>query len=363
MSIMRKFQLTAALAFAAGFILVGCSSDDQDATQRPAMQQMAEAVAESVVTNIAEAAIAKAEQPAVPEQAETSPSDAPAAAGRPHNQASHSGQLVTIGNQLYSVSGDRLVIYDWVAKTYRTVTAPGRINAIAAHAEKLYVGGEGLFVLEDTTLVPVDSTIEGTITSLLSFTYRLLVGTDKGIYSRSIFGNELLLDGVVVSDLAADDDGVWVGTDGSGLFRWDGVDFKARFLSRDQSLMEFVTALDYGKNHLYVGTPNGMYIFDGGRWETITTANGLPSNYITAIDASYWVVAIGTDAGVTSYFNGDFLPVASLDTVTAEALGRYDGNLVVQTDDQKLLVKSGPAVRQLMTDTNAAPNLFTGLSR
>ena len=89
----------------------------------------------------------------------------------------------------------------------------------------------------------------------------------------------------------------------------------------------------------------------------------MPSDYITAIDASYWVVAIGTDVGVTSYFNGDFLPVPALDTVVATAIGRYDGNLVVQTVDQKLLVKAGPGVRSLRPDAASTIDMFSGLSQ
>lgn len=362
MSISRKIQLTAAIAFVAGLFLVGCSSDETESTKRPAMQQMAEAVAESVVTNVTEAAFAKAEELPKPDGSEAMAAvekDLAAA----YDHASHSGQLVTIGNQLYSVSGNNLIIYDWVARTRATVVAPAKITTIAAHAEKLYLGGDGLFVLEDTALVPVVGEIKGRVTSLLSFNYRLLVGTDDGIYSRSIFGDELLLGGVSVTGLAADESGVWVGTDGSGLYRWDGVEFKSRYLARDPSLMNVVTAIDYGKSHLYVGTPTGLYIHDGGCWETLTSEDGLPSDYITALDASYWVVAIGTDVGVTSYFNGDFLPVPTLDTVVATAIGRYDGNLVVQTVDQQLLVKAGPGVRSLLPDAASTIDMFSGLSQ
>jgi ligand-binding sensor domain-containing protein len=273
------------------------------------------------------------------------------------------GQLVTIGNKTYSAAGDRLTIYDWDTKTDRVIETKAPVVTVAVHAEKVYVGGDKLYVLEDTILVEVDSEIEGSISSLLSFKYRLLVGTDHGLYSRSVFGDEHLLPDVAVSALASDDLGVWIGTDGDGLFRWNGVDFRARYLARDESLLAEVTALDFGKNHLYVGTPNGLFIYDGGKWQELSSADGLPGDAITAIDASYWVVAIGTDQGVATYFKNEFETVKQLESTVASALARVDKQLLVQTSDGGLLIKSGPTVRPLITPNPLEKtDIFSGLS-
>lgn len=360
MSTFKKFSIVAVAAFALGLLTVGCSDDEQGAEKRPVMQQMAEAVAESVATNVTEAAFAKAELPEVEEPIIEEPVEEPSALG---DFEAPSGQLVTIGNKTYSAAGSDLTIYNWDTKTNEIVTADAPIKTVAIHAEKVYVGGEKLYVLEDSLLVEVDTEIEGPISSLLSFKYRLLVGTDNGLYSRSVFGDENLLPDVAISTLATDDLGVWVGTDGDGLFRWNGVDFKPRFLARDESLMAHVTALDFGKNHLYVGTPNGLFIYDGGRWEELTEENGLPSRAITAIDASYWVVAIGTNNGVVTYFKKEFSPVKQLEQTTAAAVSRVNTKLLVQADDGALLYKAGAAVRPLITpDPLKDTDVFSGLS-
>jgi len=364
MSPFKKLGIVALVAFAFGIVAVGCSGEDQEETRTPVMQQVAERVAESVATQVTEAAFAVADdtlleltvEPVSEETIETEPAEL-----EPFEAPS--GQLITIGNKTYIATGTRLVIYNWDNRTDQTIETETALAAVAVHAEKVYVGGEGLYVLENDQLVPVVSEIEGTISSLLSFKYRLLVGTDQGLYSRSVFGDEKLLPDVAISALASDDLGVWVGTAGDGLYRWNGVDFKARYLARDRSLMAHVTALDFGKNHLYVGTPDGLFIYDGGRWEEKTAADGLPSGAITALDASYWVVAIGTDAGVATFFNEEFDTVGPLEQTRAAALARVDKQLLVLTDGGELKIKVGPAVRPLIrSNPTEKIDVFSGLS-
>jgi hypothetical protein len=212
----------------------------------------------------------------------------------------------------------------------------------------VYVGGESLYKIVDSVLEPVTIELIGVITDLYSYEYRLMIGTGCGLYATSIFGYEHLFNDISVTSMIADYSGLWVGTKGHGLYKWDGREFHRRYLQRDTTIFDFVNTLEFNHNHLYVGTGEAMYIYDGGRWETITTENGLPSNEINAIDASAWIVYIATPNGVASFFNNEVTPVKKLDDIPATTLRVYGNSLVVGTEDQQLVKKSGPVVRILI---------------
>ncbi|MFH2036909.1 MAG: hypothetical protein ABIJ45_10940, partial [Candidatus Zixiibacteriota bacterium] len=116
---------------------------------------------------------------------------------------------------------------------------------------------------------------------------------------------------------------------------------------------------------------DALYIFDGGRWETLTAENGLPSDNILTVNADDWLVYIGTDRGTISYFDGDFIPVKNVDKMIANAFARWNNQMIVGTNDAitlntrpdvKTLVKSDfidsrePAFVEEILDT-VAPNL------
>jgi ligand-binding sensor domain-containing protein len=155
-----------------------------------------------------------------------------------------------------------------------------------------------------------------------------------------------------ISAVTADGSGLWVGTSGQGLYRWDGEEFAKRYLARDSSLFYYVNCLAFNHDHLYVGTDSGMFIFDGGRWKTLTAEDGLPSDYIKDIDATTWVVYVATEAGVTSYFNGDIMPVKKLADKEVNSLVLLGRKVIVGTDYEGVLVKSGPALRTLIDPTD-----------
>jgi ligand-binding sensor domain-containing protein len=62
------------------------------------------------------------------------------------------------------------------------------------------------------------------------------------------------------------------------------------------------------KGILYLGTKNGLSVFDGNNWTTFRTDNGLVSNNILtiAVDKNN-VVWLGTENGVTCIRNGKFI--------------------------------------------------------
>jgi ligand-binding sensor domain-containing protein len=256
--------------------------------------------------------------------------------------------MVVVGTSLFAVSDGGLLVHDFIAGTTRYVPSETPLSAVAVHAGRVYTGGDCLYVFDDSTLTDVDIDLPGSINDLASFNTRLLIGTDAGLVSSSLFGTEILLPDYWVTALTPAGEAVWVGTRGAGLFEFDGLDFRARYLARDPSLMNYVSALDFAHNHLYVGTDNGLFIFDGGRWQQLIEADGLPSDGVTAIDASNWAVTIGTDAGLISWFDGDFIEVPNLSTTPVVSVARFGSKIVVSSADSELLLRSGPAVRLLI---------------
>jgi len=128
------------------------------------------------------------------------------------------------------------------------------------------------------------------------------------------------MDDVSVTAMVSDGAGMWIVIDGQGLYRWDGDMFRKRYLLRDTSIFDNVYALDFNHDHLYVGAATGFFIFNGGRWEHRTIDNGLPSDDVRTIDASSWIVYVGTGEGVVSYFEKNIIPIKKLETTIASVI-------------------------------------------
>jgi hypothetical protein len=76
-----------------------------------------------------------------------------------------------------------------------------------------------------------------------------------------------------------------------------------------------VTALSMDESdRLWVGTPHGLWRCSESKWSRTTVADGLPSNFITAIATGpYGDIAVGTDAGLGIYKNGKWNKVSVAD--------------------------------------------------
>ena len=243
---------------------------------------------------------------------------------------------------------DGVLAYDLNQGPHSRMKIGHPLTSVVWHDGAAYTGGDRLYRLEENALAVVEDAPASPITALYSYGSQLLIGTENGLYAKSPLGTTSLMEGVFVTAMVADNNGLWIGTDGQGVYRWDGVSFSKRFLVRDSSLFDYVNCLDYGHGHVYLGTDSGLYVFDGGRWQTLTVADGLPSDDITAIDASGWVVYIGTEGGVTTYFNNEFKPLKSLENLCATVLRSSSKGLLVGTDTEGLLLRSGAAIRTLV---------------
>ena len=220
-----------------------------------------------------------------------------------------------------------------------------------------------LYRVEGASLIPVDGGFTGEIRDLASFGSRLMIGTDQGLYSRDVLGTKALFEEVSISALAVEnEEALWVGTSGRGLYRYDGEQFKRRYLRRDTTLFDFVTALDFNHNHTYVGTAEAMYVYDGGRWATVSVEDGLPSADVTAIDASGWVVYVGTTDGLFSYFNDEVMPIERFAGNSISSVAVSGRRLVAGTASEGLVFKEGPSHRSLTKPELVADSSLASIS-
>lgn len=112
-------------------------------------------------------------------------------------------------------------------------------------------------------------------------------GSDHGLFRYYRYQWEMMLPGVAINTIARDrGDGLLLGTD-AGLVRYDGGQSFVWMINLGEEVITnpHVSAITWSTNgHLWVGTDgDGLFRFDGRRWERFTTANGLPTNKVRAL--------------------------------------------------------------------------------
>ncbi len=264
--------------------------------------------------------------------------------------------IIYYDSTLYAAYNDGLVIYDFRTGAVEKLGPGKEFRALAFYDGKLYAGGEGLYTLEDKALVPVDGSFQGSVRALYSDGFRLLIGTDKGLFSKSPFSEDRLMDSASVATLQFDRDGLWVGTVGQGLFRWDGNDFKKRFLLRDTCIFDFVHDMAYAHGYLYLAAESGFFVFDGGKWTPWTTAEGMPSDMVWDIEPAGYKVYLATDAGVVYYYENTLYPVEKLEDISATALAISGRKIFIGSADGRILMKSGDMVSTLYGENTLVEN-------
>ncbi|HXF62820.1 MAG TPA: hypothetical protein VNK95_14445 [Caldilineaceae bacterium] len=130
--------------------------------------------------------------------------------------------------------------------------------------------------------------------------------------------------------------GVWLG--GAGLSFFDGADWRS-YTTEDGLAGASVQAITPdNQSRTWIGTPTGLSIWTGNAFFNLTSANGLPSDDISALQADGDVIWIGTRGGGLLRFQDNQLQVFNRDNIglpgdviTALAVGA-DGALYVGTE-------------------------------
>ncbi|MBD3256883.1 hypothetical protein GF377_00525 [candidate division GN15 bacterium] len=341
-------SLMIGLLIAAPALLVGCNDDRQ--TEKSFTEKVVDSVARSVAEGMDKARVKSTDSMPSVDSADidsTPAVDLAVTIEDEDNAIPAVHDMVVTGSVVNAVFDGGLLVYDLKTDEWSVTTTGKPLRALEFHSGVLYAGGDKLYRVDSADLIPVEVSMEGRINVLHSYGPSLMVGTTDGLYARNLLGTISLLDSLNVTALTDNSKGLWIGTDGDGLYCWDGDSYRKRYLARDESLFDYVTSLDAGPNHVYLGTTDGLYVFDGGSWETISVDDGLPSGHVTSIDASNWVVYIGTTNGAVSFFDGDLTPVDRLDSQVITSVRKAGNRILAGTGQNGLVVKSGPAVRTI----------------
>lgn len=180
---------------------------------------------------------------------------------------------------------------------------------------------QGSMTAHYTTL---DGLPDNDLTALATFQERLYIGTrTKGLVSFDGKGFSqyrfIQPKASHVTALAATEDALFIGTLDSGLFQYDGQQFRQSRTSGGGSEPRQVTVVFPRYPELYVGTfSQGLFVWRQGRWEQVTTKEGLPSNRVTAIIEDSDGILLSTDLGIVRFSEGGGItPVAPMGNVTS----------------------------------------------
>ena len=338
---MRKLtQLTMSglLMLAMIFTLNHCSAESSE-NENSLAKDVMDTITTTIAENLAEATIITDREKSISADTTTNPEE--------NKIISDITDFKIIDSKLYAVFQNGMVIYDFDNKNQSVIRTKEVLSAVINYQGQIYVGGDYLYQLKDETLEYIDD-YDSHINCLYEYNSDLLVGTEDGLFQKGLMGKEKLFDENSISVITSSNDGLWVGTYGNGLYYYDGDIFKKRYLLRDTSMFDYINTLDFNHNHLYVGSSNGLHIFDGGRWATYTQKEGLPGEEVISVDASDWVVYVATDEGVVSFFNEEIKPVEKLFDKRGNKIAKRGQKLILATDYEGILTKSGKSLKTLV---------------
>lgn len=269
--------------------------------------------------------------------------------------------VIANDENIYGLHANGIVVHNRSDGVNTFLTSEKPLGAMIRIGKKILVGGDNLYTLEDDEFIidDFDLNLSGSITALVQKEQYLYVGTTEGFYQVNGDGVRELTTGIKVSNIATEPRGVWIGTAGDGLYFWDGMEFRKRYLRRDSTLFDNVTALEHRHNHLYLGTDNGFFVYDSGRWQPYGLGDGLPSEIITAINADDWVVKIGTTNGAVTFFENQFKLIPKFEGLMVNRLVKYKNKLIAATSEG-LLMKSGGLVSTLFDGQIPAEEIALG---
>jgi polar amino acid transport system substrate-binding protein len=266
---------------------------------------------------------------------------------------------------------------------------------------KVWVGShEGLSVFDGqtwNTYTPENSelgstpwaiTVDGTGKIWLGHGYSSSVSMFDGKTFKNYNENDIgMPGGHAVNVITTDQKGcVWIGTSGGGVYTFDGkswkmvVDAKTSAGHTDIMISIEDLAIDH-QGRVWVGSGQGLSMFDGNKWATYTTENSdLPDNWVNSLEVdpngNIWVITTGgrlsriDNSGMwTDYtpLNPD-ISIKSPETLAIDPLGRVwvgmdYGGISVYTPSGTTPINTAPPVptpTPTPTSTPRAPYKIRG---
>lgn len=216
--------------------------------------------------------------------------------------------------------------------------------AVLSVEDNILVGTTaGVYLIDALGIVqPIWNEISDTITVLENVEGCIYVGTrNLGLFE--VNGNIVthLLAGKNIIAISEDEYALWCATAEDGLLYNDGDGWHKRQLLSDAEAFDTVTALESAFGKLWVGTPDGLFIYSGDNWQRIDTTEYLFDEGVTALAAGRSYMYIGTaHEGVFAYYNGWLSPLDWSDNLPVRSLDVYDGKYLVGLDKGGAILNS-----------------------
>jgi hypothetical protein len=255
----------------------------------------------------------------------------------------HAGGKIDLltGNKLYSVCRDDAGWTDPTTSYFDTFAMD--LACMVYDEDVAVIGGDKLiFAAYDHIELYDEFDLGSPINVILKFGEGYLVGANDGLhFIDQWYADTLLKENILVTALAEDKDGLWIGTFGDGLWRYDGEKWQRRYLFRDNSIFDFVTALEYSYPFLWVGTPSGIFRYDGGSWKQLFLNDSTEIYEVNCFLLKVFSTYIGTEQGLFVYAN-DSLQVAPT-FIGKKVIGLFkgDNDIYVATRNDGILTLSG----------------------
>jgi ligand-binding sensor domain-containing protein len=223
------------------------------------------------------------------------------------------------------------------------------LTQILPRGEYRYVCGDGLYMLDDNYSMLLESFDLGQrVYALMEFGEGILVGSEMGLWYHNDLPvgegpvqDKLLKEDVIVTALAEDEDGLWMGTHGDGLYRFDGQKWRERFLQRDSAMFDFVNALEYTYPFLWVGTDEAVFRYDGGKWAQMFVADSSETYDVTCIMTTPAATYVGTDAGLLRFAQDSLTVDEFFDGSEIVGLCRSEKGVIVATREDGIYTYYG----------------------
>ena len=159
----------------------------------------------------------------------------------------------------------------------------------------------------------------------------------------------------------------WVGTNGAGLTQITSRGIRT-FTTKDGLTSDTILALaadGQASDDLWVGTPDGLNLFHGGRWRVLTSSDGLVDDLVRSLlvsrDGAVW---IGSRHGATRWKDGRGKTLTKAQGLGSDVVGpmleEANGDLWMGTSAGLARVRSG-AVRNFTTSDGLPGNIIAAL--
>ncbi|MFH2057096.1 MAG: hypothetical protein ABIJ61_14145 [bacterium] len=214
--------------------------------------------------------------------------------------------------------------------------------AVLQVEQQVYVGTiEGVYLIDEESVVHrIWEPIDAQVTKLAHYTDHFLVGSTAGLYKVVDDQVEVLLPDQCVVDLNENRFGLWAATEEKGLLFFDGEGWRQRCLLADSTAFTEVNCLESAFQRLWVGTPKGVYVYDGGSWDLIDREDNLYDPEVMSLARGQNFMYFGTESGLFSWFDGSLCPLDWSEGLEAGALAVSQARYLVGTPKEGAVFKT-----------------------